>query len=243
MYPDHSDINYALDLMQHLFDIEFENAISYIPDQSGKWTYRGVADWKDKHYFELYDLGICMDWGETKVCLIIDDFDWVIKVAFKRDMDRGFNSKIDIKDYCAREAENYLRSQELGLDKYFAATYEVGFIGTTPIYLQERVDCNSDSIEDSLYEYSDRENREWIEEQYDDEDDIKDRIYSYADELEDDERIRAILGYDDEIERLIDFTYENDIGDLHSKNWGFNQNGFAVILDFSGYNVDRREGE
>ena len=58
-----------------------------------------------------------------------------------------------------------------------------------------------------------------------------------SDQMDDEDRVDSILGWDDETARLVDFLQNHDINDLHSGNWGhtYGECGCDVIMDFAGY--------
>lgn len=183
----------------------------------------------------LYDAGFSYETGATKCCVFHEDFyEYVVKFTWNNSH-KGF-------DWCEREYENYIAAVEEGLDWAFPYTDYLGSINGVNFYIQEKACPNEDEITDICYSKV-SENYEshcaWREERY------RSREYSFSrselisdavEDLEDDERVEMIVGYD---EKLMDFLYNRRINDLHNGNFGYNGDHY-VIIDFSGYGEDVR---
>ena len=172
--------------------------------------------------FEGYNLSL--DSGETKVLIIFDDEDWVIKIPF--DLTKT-GTRYD--DFCRIEAKNYQRAIEESVEKFFVPMYFLGDYEfedgccdfSCPIYIMEKVDVNEDV--NSTYAKS---NYEGDEDDYDD--------YDFSGE--DGAMICLESSWTvDETINLWDFLCKYDINDVHTGNIGLNFEGKYVICDYSGY--------
>lgn len=156
--------------------------------------------------------------GCTKLVFLSDKCpNWVIKVPYGS------------KDYCAIEATHYQKALEEEVSCYFAATYFLCESAGVSFYIQERVQDSIDEIESIFYEYMEKQ---IPRENYEDEEHWSDAVSSAVCEIYEDEAISALFpGMND----IMDFVIRHCINDLHSANFGFNANGYPVIIDFSGY--------
>ena len=175
-------------------------------------TSRDVHNWfRDNG---LRELGFCVSGGVTKVCIIHEDLDWVIKVGY-------VNCS---KDYASLEYQNYCLAEEEGLDWYFPTTIYLGEFGGLAFYLQEMADCDEFQVASDWYERL-RDSYEEDEEEYNEEE-LWDEIYDMEDDA------KAYLTFRNRT--LCDFLYNRRINDLHEGNFGYIGDRM-VIIDFSGY--------
>ena len=86
MKPTEVEIRDAMNLMDMLFSLGFRKAISYKKkDENGyKYTELGWYDWVEENKW-FYNGDLFCARGETKVCIWREDYDWVIKVAYRRE--------------------------------------------------------------------------------------------------------------------------------------------------------------
>lgn len=232
MKPIQSEVDKCLDLVKELFDNGLHDALFYraIPNQYGKepsWEC-GIYDWIDNHYETYNEKNIYFYTGLTKLCIVMkDNKDWVIKLALVRDNVPVFDCH---SNFCELEARNFEAAEQRGLDKYFAAEYEVGTINDIKVFMQEYVEMNEDLICNSCFDYV---KEGYDEDDFETHDDYINAIYSEADYLEDEEKIKALMW--DDCDELIEFINDYHINDLHNGNWGINKNGKIVLVDYSGF--------
>ena len=181
------------------------------------------------------------DNGISKLVLIpIDENkDYVIKIPYNGCYENGYNeeshfyeamfcefygseSSERMWDYCASEQIRYSVAKENNLNQYLAETKMICFIGTRPIYIQEKCTVFSQtshktySLEEHKKTYSlcgddaDRINPDWL----------TSFLYTYGEE---------------EAKKFVDFIHKLDWDDdLRSDNLGF-LNNKPVVIDYSGF--------
>lgn len=99
----------------------------------------------DELVLYLFEKGYVFDYdfGATKLVIIPQNKDYVIKIPFQGYYEDSFcyftnaNSDFDW-DYCWEEAERYYRICSTPFKKFFAETIFIGYVGDYPIYLQEK---------------------------------------------------------------------------------------------------------
>lgn len=170
--------------------------------------------------------GLAITSGETKVVIIFDDENWVIKIPFNF---VGVKPSYRYDDFCRIEAKNYKRAVEKNLERFFAPMYFLGKYEfedgccnfSCPIYIMEKIEVNEDVNSD--YAAS---NYEGDEDDYDD--------YDFSGE--DGAMICLESSWTvDETINLWDFLCDCNINDVHTGNIGLDGNGKYVICDYSGY--------
>lgn len=232
MKPIEIEIDRALDIVKDLIPYGLHDALK--GEEDNKEFFEDAKDYADKN-------GISFFHGASKLVIIDEESDWVIKLSYdcSIDVDEGMES-----DYCKRELYNYEKACEEGIDKFFAEIHMVGEVDGIEVYLQEKL-----KVDDGVEEDVDKIFRDYVysldESYYDDIEDEDERRALLADEvyeMDEEERIEAIFGFE---ERLITFIENNDINDLHSGNFGY-RGADLVIMDYSGWNVysiEEREKE
>ena len=175
--------------------------------------------------------------GETKAILFCDGEDdilsnFVIKIPFIGE---------DI-DYCKYEVHNYNRAKEEGLSEFFAPCMKVFDYGEydTPIYVMLRVEVDCDRAEcvmsDAFHRVYESENP-CSEDEDKDEYDRKIDDYFWSNSCDENFFTEIREDYDAQLaDNLEDFCGENCINDIHSANFGF-QNDQIVLIDYSGYGL------
>ncbi len=187
-----------------------------------------VDCFKKDYLYQLADLGVQLYHGLTK-CVIVSNMIEHLVIKF------GLYSR-DTKDYMDVEYDNYYLAIDAGWDKFLAAT-EWG--GTTSnghnFYFQEKCSTDGDNKSSALWEYCyntiDKEDNESDEE-------YSDRISDAVSEIDSDDAIWAFMGNDYTCNEIDDFLWwcdENNINDLHVGNFGMNEEGHWVIIDYSGF--------
>ena len=159
--------------------------------------------------------------GATKLVIIPNDADYVIKIPFDAWND---GTMFDENDYCELEEIAYDKAAQNGLDYLFMPTRFVESISTVKIYVQDRVDGYAyDTDDDQLTD----------------------------DELDEIECIKTSSGVtcevssfwvheflevygEDTFDEFTNFLTCFGINDLHSGNVGY-WNNKPVIFDYSGY--------
>ena len=205
-------------IIQVLLSCGLRKALSYKENRSWASTY--FEEWMDHAITKqtLAEEGLKIYSGASKICIVSDNENWVIKIGFLRETNTMLSA--DLRDYCEREALLYQEAIKSGCETHLAATYYGGCIDGIEFYLQERVVANVCVIENRIKTQNSTHN---------------DTDYEDCDG--DDEYIRAVINddNDEEVEDLIEFAYEHDINDLHCGNWGIAKDGRVVIIDFSGF--------
>ncbi len=181
--------------------------------------------WKESHRSFLRNNHLSIESGATRI-VVISDNKWVLKFSpLESDM---------TQDYNCLEAGYYQRACEENLEYLFAATYCLGARCGLMIYAQERVkvdeDCTSDSfLNYTLENYFDRCSHEDYSEE-----EIQEAAWEESCELDNDDRIYAMIENVHDADKLIYFINKYDINDLHCGNWGY-RGDQPVLIDYSGY--------
>lgn len=232
MKPTELEMERALDIVRDLIPYGLHEAIK--GEEDNKEFFEEAKDYANKN-------GISFFCGASKLVIVDEESDWVIKLSFdcSVDVDEGMES-----DYCKRELYNYEKACEEGVEKFFAEICMVGEVDGIEVYLQEKL-----KVDDGVEKDVDQIFRDYVysldESYYDDIEDEDERESILADdvyEMDEGERIEAIFGFE---ERLITFIEDNDINDLHSGNFGYRGTDL-VIMDYSGWNIysiEEREKE
>lgn len=158
--------------------------------------------------------------GATKYVIIHDELpNWVIKFSDS--------------PYCRVEYDNYVKAKSDGFAHYFPTTELLLVSGEWSFILSEKCYCDEDYVCDSatdvLMDSGDFDDRE---DAYD---------YVSNGDIEEEEMLNCMIG-DPSFNSWIGYM---GINDLHSGNFGKNQEGCWVIIDFSGYGLcfDEEEDE
>lgn len=174
-------------------------------------------------YDELDAIGIRYNSGCTRAVFWFDnDFDEP-EYVFKIDLDIE-------KSYCQREYENYKSAEKEGLAKFFAEIVPVGeFIGRT-VYAMEFAEVNEDYTYDDYYSKRTRfcDNKDMFEEEAE-----------LISSMDDNEIALDIFYYyypEEDVAAVADFSYRNEINDIHLDNIGYIKEKI-VLIDYCGYGV------
>lgn len=232
MCVSNQDIAISKKIVEALFERDFFNAISWQKNHDkycGEYYNLGYYQWVDNHRDLLKEMHIKLSKGETKVVIISDELsDWVIKLGLLRETCPSYVRDNRAKDFCGLEAFNYKLACIRGVEDYFAKTYDIGKYNGINIYLQEKIETDTELFSDKFYEYASHCSCS--------------HDYSGSDvdweDLDEEERILAIYAEDESkenLDKLIKFVYERDINDLHDGNWGITKDNRYVVFDFSGY--------
>lgn len=207
----------ARDLMNH----HFADALFCTRDKWGI-PQKHINDWIISHFGYMAARRIHVDYGATRVVVVADNLDWVLKFDFQN---AGLSH-----EYNELEVKNYQYACEWNLEDCFAAMYFLEKVNSIKVYAQERVRIDDDLTSDSFYEYT-------LQNYYSDEDsddeDVRENAWEDSNELDNEDRIYAMV--DNLTAReLVRFTNRYDINDLHSGNWGY-RDGDPVLVDYAGY--------
>lgn len=232
-YPTQNEMDRAQEVIKVLFENDFYDALSYTLDTSVHSEYYrlGLGKWLIKHEDLCEKMGLFMSSGETKVC-IQDEHNprWVLKISFNRHSNPDFVSRKIDWDFCEKEVEYYRKACDNNLQDCFAATYQLGVINNIFISIQEAVTIDEDYFGEKFEDYV----KDWYnKEDYENEEYYYDVVSEAAEDLDNDDRIYAVLGA--ESDNLVEFIQEHNINDLHEGNWGITDEGQCVLMDFSGY--------
>ena len=203
----------------------------------------------DKGYFTEDDVDwfICeisqeapnFNWetGATKLVIIPDEFDYVIKIPFNGEWRCGeivpfyASQGYDSDDYCSAELEYYLEAKEHGFEDMFLPIEQVMEIDGIPIYVQAKATILDD--EGEKVEYSSKDSRDKILDAYR----KGERFFSKL-PLSWTASCLDVLGDISKVREFMDFLYNTEISrDLHRRNVGY-YNKKAVIIDYGGYFED-----
>lgn len=161
---------------------------------------------------------ITYGWGASKVAIIDEDNDWVLKIPF---CDKSC-------DYCEIEAENYQKAVKEGVEEPFAECYFLMEYEGAPCYIMEKVDCDEEVVESDFYEIGlDKLSGQMSE----------DEISDYLGSMDTDEILDQLLefyygaGF---LQKVSAFLSVNSINDLHTGNLGY-RGDKLVFVDYSGY--------
>lgn len=204
------------------FILKVDDTVNYLIEKGLKNYLNGydMLHKVNKKFYEwkaqFGDMDFFIDNGQTKIVIIFDDEDWVVKIP------------LDMPDYCEIEEDNYIEAANRGLEEFFAPTEFMYSIQDVPVYLQQRVIVDRDLFDDSFFNYS---KNFFKRELYDNEDEYYDAINKMVDDMDEIDRLRAVFGDNEELERFIE---DFGINDLHSMNFGI-LNGRYVLSDFSGF--------
>lgn len=172
--------------------------------------------------------------GETKVCIIPKNKQYVIKISVCRDKDK--------MSACGYEAEVYYKAKKESLEQFFPTTETLYDKNGICIIAQQKCDFSSAHIpfnKDNKYQRIVR-----TFEERDDYTCFCDKIDRDMQNFKDDGYTRyinrtwiamsVVLYGKKSVKRLCHFLSVNNIDDLHDNNLGF-INDKPIILDFSGY--------
>lgn len=226
--------NEELNEIREAFCCELDSLCEEYPSFLQFLIFRNKAKFWDFCALDEYEIessrDVEIEAGGTKVVIIFNNSDWVLKIPFN--MQANSNTvKGKYPDYCHIEEKNYQKAAEKGVEEFFAPIFrlddyefEDGCCSySCPIYAMERIDVDEEensslglSLSGEL-EYEDDE---------------------YYEEPSSEELAIACLENCWGIERVIelqDFLCDNGINDVHTGNVGVNSKGMYVICDYSGY--------
>lgn len=179
--------------------------------------------------------------GSTKLVLIPDNKDYVIKIPFKGQHQSVFNEfgvqeelkfypfqlagdYVDEWDYCAAELYKYERIKELGLEDFFVEIKKINTSLPHPIYIQKRIFDFATSVPKYM-EKATREEKKKVRGSR-----LNSSISSSF------WLIQAYRVYPKEkVDNFIAATNSLSIGDLRGANLGFLNYKYPVVVDYGGF--------
>lgn len=207
-------------LVERLLRHDFRSVLDYANGS--------VGEWEEEHFNFFKSLHCQIFHGETRVVVVFDDLEWVLKFNF---FNRPTCKDVDYND---REYRHYVAAGDRGLGEYFAAMEYLGvFEDDVDVYAQEKVEIDEDAVSDSFYQYMSENLFGGVDTQECSSSSLNERISEEAEYLENEDRIYAMIT-DGAAEDLIDFIQYYDINDLHSGNWGY-RDGQPVLIDYAGF--------
>lgn len=206
------------ELVEDLINHGFKGAVNTV---HGHHNFYSWEEMYHDYLCRIHCVAVC---GVTRVVIVPDWLDWVVKVNF---MGSGIT-----QNYNALEDQHFQLAVEAGLDRYFAATYFIDKVEGIEVYAQEKVKVDEESVSSSFFEYT-LENYYRQAREEEDEDAVNEAAWEESIGLENEDRIYAMIE-DGGAEELVNFVFENDINDLHSGNWGY-RGDEPVLIDYAGY--------
>ena len=180
--------------------------------------------------------------GATKLVIIPEDTDYVIKIPFnaiencdadpfedefyvKFSLARTANGENFEWDYCALEEELYNIAKSAGWGKFFLPVEKVkGLEDPYPIYIQEKAQgfgchsCNDKILDDKLRDFCLNYRVRYGSPEW------------WADVFE------SLHEDEDDLISFLIFLRKNEMeDDLHGNNLGYTMNDFPVIVDYAGF--------
>lgn len=202
--------SYAMDKLIRVYD--FQDVL----DDFSNYTFHEWLDNRD--YFEDDDNEFYIYYGISKMVIVFNDEDWVIKIPFC--------NKGDKENYCEieRKIYNVTKDFSLELQSLFAECDFLTEKYDLSCYIMERADADSDRV---TSEY-----REISGEEYKNEEDEEDNY-----DCDSEDMVMEILNNTYSAKTMEEFstfcaTYQ--INDLHSSNIGFVDDR-VLLIDYSGY--------
>ena len=202
----------------------------YIPKEFGSDDENEETD-SINFVFRQLDNTTHTTWGASKFIIFFDENpDEIVKIPFNGvytldDEERiiGFDKYINT-DYCSIEAKVYEDAVDYGLSQFFAETRFGGYTESgTPYYISEKVY--------TMWTY-DRDKKDHYSE----------KSFKKATQTAESTELPAVwLAWayeyygDTAVQDLLDFILIEGIGDLHSDNIGYREDGSPVLLDYSNF--------
>lgn len=172
--------------------------------------------------------------GATKLVIIPENRDYVIKIPFNGRYDYGdffyFEGACSdtCDDYCSSEMHLYEEAKRMNLEKLFLPLELACEVDGYPIYVQDKAE-EIDSWHSGAQgmKYSSEASRDRISQAYKE----GTRFFGPPTWIA---SCLDTLGSFEELERFSSFLDEEGITDLHEGNLGY-YDGHAVIIDYGGY--------
>lgn len=187
-----------------------------------------------------YNLSYTVETGASKLVIIPDGANYVIKIPFNGMWEERFDDEEEEEytdfykfegasygdgwDYCLNELIIYRLSKTYNINEVFVKTKYLGSINNYPIYIQERAVtfCESDKRREKTLKDIDIKTEDTCR---------KHNFYTFNKKWLSD----ALEYYGEKkLDKIISFLSNNNIGDLHNSNIGYVGNR-PVLIDFSDF--------
>lgn len=162
--------------------------------------------------YEGRELNLWLTCGVTKACIIIEDEPVVIKIGFS---DFALNHAI-------READIYWEAVEAGVDEFFAPCEKIGKIYGTDIFSMLLMNVDEERVSSDMFTRCSGSMS-------------NDDIWEALDCCEIVENLFPTYYSMESVSKLMEFLDKNNVGDLHTGNIGYDDNGDIKLIDYSGY--------
>lgn len=202
-----------------------------------------------------YDMGerICADapvgwdcsWGASKIVLIPENKNFVVKIPFKKDASYSddYNeeaweslpsfcsayyplSGTNGFDYCRSEAEYFKLAKRSGIAEFFAATIFIGTYNHYPIYIQEKINPAENDWKSHTHTPAERQK-------------TRNTLASmnvYTDSIADDDLVEILQQHSKKkVKKFFDFLDHYHIRDVRPANYGYDSEGMVVLSDYSDF--------
>lgn len=163
--------------------------------------------------------------GASRFVFVAEKENWVVKV------DRVVDARYQ-RSFCEEELEFWEEAKRLGCESCLAPVLAAGKFGEIEWLAQAKLKVDKES-ENSVEELSlDFAQSQLDPDDFEDENDFLEEAQSNADYLSSFDQVVAVCG-DVQLAQLVDSWGLND---LHSGNWGWNEDGALVLFDYAGWN-------
>lgn len=186
-------------------------------------------DFYDWHCGVSKSLPLKITNGASKGVIIDYSLPYVLKIPFNYYNDEAC-------DYCNLELENYIAATQVKeISDCFAWTDFLFMYHGYPIYIMEKVECNSSKVESKAFysSYHSYCKKSGIVPSEKSRVHFETIFHRYGNEARMDALLMEQLGRKS-TKIFWDFCDDNNINDLHEENWGFRGNKL-VLVDYSGY--------
>lgn len=184
-------------------------------DDTGAEDYENWDYFNEEHFCVKDD--VIVAGGASRGVLIFDDFDWVIKFNFLEEIDYKY-------DFCKLEVDIYNAALDNEMEDFFAKVWKGGIFHGRVFYLMEKANIDIESIYHDMasdtYEVDPDYSRHSEDMHEEDKMNITNFFSSYYDK-------NTVLN-------LLDYCYDNCIGDIYEGNVGYINNK-PVFIDYAGY--------
>lgn len=237
----------ACTLMEDVFPSSIEHIYA---DEDGQYLiYNKEGDFLDicalaDDDFSEYSYTVTS--GCTKIVIIPDEYDWVLKIPFQgtfedfeiNDEDRAINYYVSEQpDILQLEIEDYENSDECVKD-FLLPIKKIGEYRGIPLYIQKKAKRFYEHTEFFKYEKISKEEeksinrsvKSWLEQR-------KKPFLPYNPFF-----VNDIINYygENKASRIIEYS---DWFDMHEGNYGYLENGRPIVFDYGGYYSDRYNQE
>ena len=187
----------------------FTHGISY--GMRNAYAFEKATGMTDPFSFDTSNFTGWVAHGISKVVVILDDYDWVIKIPFV-DPDNGEQDEIEFYDMIPEESRKFFARNS----SHFL--WEVDDGGDELVcYLQEKASIDTCQVMSDLTSTTDL----------------------FSDQNATNEGLDVFTNYydEDELRILEKVVYDYDLYDIHTENVGYNDEGRPIVIDYSFYYI------